>query len=77
MANAEFTGVIPPIVTPFHLSGELDVESLQRLLDLQIGMGVKTKSLRPISSGPIGGDLIMLNFLSCSNQSCVSDRPVL
>lgn len=40
MVTVEFTGVIPPIVTPFLANGELDVASLQRLLDFQIAAGV-------------------------------------
>jgi 2-keto-3-deoxy-L-arabinonate dehydratase len=34
------TGLIPVLATPFHPSGELDTESLQRLVDFQVSAGV-------------------------------------
>jgi 4-hydroxy-tetrahydrodipicolinate synthase len=34
------TGLIPVLATPFHPSGELDLESLQRLVDFQVSSGV-------------------------------------
>lgn len=34
------TGLIPVIATPFHPSGELDLDSLHRLVDFQVGSGV-------------------------------------
>ena len=40
MTSPTFTGVIPPLVTPLTETGELDIESLERLLELQIGAGV-------------------------------------
>ncbi|WP_020518914.1 dihydrodipicolinate synthase family protein [Catelliglobosispora koreensis] len=33
------TGLIPVLATPFHPSGELDLESLQRLMDFQVASG--------------------------------------
>ncbi|MFC8935027.1 dihydrodipicolinate synthase family protein [Rhodococcus sp. NPDC057135] len=35
-----FSGIIPPIVTPLTLEGEVDTKSLERLLSLQIEAGV-------------------------------------
>ena len=34
------TGLIPVLATPFHPSGELDLESLHRLVDFQVSSGV-------------------------------------
>lgn len=34
------TGLIPVLATPFHPSGELDLESLRRLVDFQVTSGV-------------------------------------
>ena len=35
-----FSGIVPPIVTPLTLEGEVDTTSLERLLSLQIEAGV-------------------------------------
>ncbi|ANQ72038.1 MULTISPECIES: dihydrodipicolinate synthase family protein [Rhodococcus] len=35
-----FSGIVPPIVTPLTLEGEIDTTSLERLLSLQIEAGV-------------------------------------
>ncbi|MFE5877379.1 dihydrodipicolinate synthase family protein [Rhodococcus sp. NPDC056506] len=35
-----FSGIVPPIVTPLTLEGEVDTKSLERLLSLQIEAGV-------------------------------------
>ncbi|WP_314675010.1 dihydrodipicolinate synthase family protein [uncultured Rhodococcus sp.] len=35
-----FSGIVPPIVTPLTLEGEIDTASLERLLSLQIEAGV-------------------------------------
>lgn len=35
-----FHGIIPPLVTPFHLTGEIDFESLDRVVDTQLQAGV-------------------------------------
>ena len=37
--DPRFTGVIPPVVTPF-LDGSVDLDSLDRLVDMLIGAGV-------------------------------------
>ena len=38
--DTRFTGVIPPVVTPFTVQGEIDLESLDRLIDVLIEGGV-------------------------------------
>jgi 4-hydroxy-tetrahydrodipicolinate synthase len=42
MSNSKISlhGVIPPIVTPLNKDGSVDVSSLRRLVDFQIGAGV-------------------------------------
>lgn len=40
MTSPTFSGVIPPLVTPMTEEGTLDVASLERLIELQIGAGV-------------------------------------
>lgn len=40
MASATFTGVIPPVMTPLHADGSVDVESLRKLVDHLINGGV-------------------------------------
>ena len=37
--DTRFTGVIPPVITPFR-DGRVDLDSLDRLIDLLIGAGV-------------------------------------
>ena len=37
--DTRFTGVIPPVITPFR-DGSVDLDSLDRLIDLLIGAGV-------------------------------------
>ncbi len=37
---AQFGGVLPPVCTPFRESGEVDTESLQRLLDFHLSAGM-------------------------------------
>ncbi|MDF2893252.1 MAG: dihydrodipicolinate synthase [Rhodococcus erythropolis] len=38
--STTFSGIVPPIVTPLTLEGEVDTTSLERLLSLQIEAGV-------------------------------------
>lgn len=40
MTTTTFSGVIPPLVTPFADDGSLDVASFERLIELQIAAGV-------------------------------------
>ncbi len=40
MNSPTFSGVIPPLVTPMTEEGELDIPSLERLIELQISAGV-------------------------------------
>ena len=40
MSKPSFSGVIPPIVTPFAEDGSLDVASFERLIESQIAAGV-------------------------------------
>ncbi|ANE04833.1 dihydrodipicolinate synthase family protein [Corynebacterium crudilactis] len=40
MASATFTGVIPPVMTPLHEDGSVDLNSLRRLVDHLIDGGV-------------------------------------
>ncbi|MEQ3554776.1 dihydrodipicolinate synthase family protein [Pseudonocardia nematodicida] len=40
MATVDFTGIIPPIVTPFHDDETVDTEALRREVDHQLSAGV-------------------------------------
>lgn len=40
MRSPLFTGVCPALVTPFHMSGDIDYEALDRLIEYQISAGV-------------------------------------
>jgi len=37
---AQFGGVLPPVCTPFTESGDVDTESLRRLLDFHLSAGM-------------------------------------
>ncbi len=40
MSSAAIRGVVPILVTPFHLDGRIDEESLERLIEFNIAAGV-------------------------------------
>lgn len=66
--DTRFTGVIPPVITPFTAQGELDAQSLDRLIDHLIDGGVH--GLFPLgSSGEVA-------YLTDAQREAVLQRVV-